>query len=874
MRKLLKKVFGSPEARALKSYEKRIEDVNALAAKYKKLSDTQLKAKTAEFKKLISEDKKTLDDILPEAFALVREASTRVLGQRHFDVQLIGGIAMHEGNVAEMKTGEGKTLVATLPIYLNALSGQGVHLVTVNDYLAQRDAGWMGGIYDFLGMTVSVIISQASYIYDTQHENTEHDDERLKHLRPITRQEAYAADITYGMNSEFGFDYLRDNMVQEAGQLRQRDLHYAIVDEVDSILIDEARTPLIISAPSSSSGSSYSLFSQVARRLEPKDYEVDEKRRAAALTDDGVDKVQQILGLDNLYTPENVQVIYHLEQALRAETLFKKDKDYVVTPDGEIVIVDEFTGRLLHGRRYNEGLHQAIEAKEGVDVQQESVTLATISYQNYFRLYKKLAGMTGTAKTEEQEFQEVYDLNVVEVPTNRPLIRDDRTDRIYATEKGKFTALVEDVKQLQKKGQPVLIGTVSIEKNEVVSKLLARAGVEHSVLNAKHHEQEATIVAKAGNKGAVTLATNIAGRGTDIKLSEEIQKLGGLVVAGSERHEARRIDNQLRGRGGRQGEPGMTQFYVSAEDDLMRIFGGDRIKNLMSRLGVDETTPIENNTLSKAIENAQKKVESHNFDARKNVVQYDDVMNRHRKATYVLRQEILKSQDISQHIYDLISEEAASITASYADKAKEFKKEMEAVIPLPNQQIKSITAAPAESRAQKAAEISLKSYKDRVKRLGQEAMRKLERALYLQALDTAWMQHLENMQHLREGITWRSIGQRDPLVEYRREGQSMFERMQEELRNNVVQFIFRAEPPDEPEEVVETELTRAAQSAVEGGAQPSASRQARRLRAAEPKSADVKVTVSSTDKPKSDKNRGQGSTKAQRKRKKKARRRK
>ncbi|HEX9594534.1 MAG TPA: preprotein translocase subunit SecA, partial [Candidatus Saccharimonadales bacterium] len=630
----------------------------------------------------------------------------------------------------------------------------------------------------------------------------------------------------------------------------------------------------IISAPSSSSGSSYSLFAQVARRLEPKHYEVDEKRRAAALTDDGVENVQKILGLDNLYTPENVQVIYHLEQALRAETLFKKDKDYVVTADGEIVIVDEFTGRLLHGRRYNEGLHQAIEAKEGVDVQQESVTLATISYQNYFRLYKKLAGMTGTAKTEEQEFQEVYDLDVVEVPTNRPLIRDDRTDRIYATETGKFTALVEDVKQLQKKGQPVLIGTVSIEKNELVSKLLARAGVEHSVLNAKHHEQEAAIIAKAGNKGAVTLATNIAGRGTDIKLSKEIQKLGGLVVAGSERHESRRIDNQLRGRGGRQGEPGMTQFYVSAEDDLMRIFGGDRIKSLMSRLGVDETTPIENRSLSKAIENAQKKVESHNFDARKNVVQYDDVMNRHRKATYVLRQEILKSQDISQHIQDLISEEAASITAAYADKTKEFKKEMEAVIPLSAPQIKSITAVPAETRMQKAAEISLKSYQDRVKRLGQAAMRKLERALYLQALDTAWMQHLENMQHLREGITWRSIGQRDPLVEYRREGQSMFERMQEELRNNVVQFVFRAEPPAEPEEAVETELTRAARSAVEGGVQPSSSRQTRRQQTAESKPADVKVAVSSTDKPKSDKSRGQSSTKAQRKRKKKARRRK
>lgn len=865
MRNVLKKVFGSPEARALKSYEKRISGINDLAPKYKKMSDAQLKAKTAEFKKLLAGGKATLDDILPEAFALVRETADRVLGLRPFDVQLIGGIALHEGNVAEMKTGEGKTLVATMPVYLNALLGEGVHVVTVNDYLAQRDAGWMGGIYDFLGLSLSVIISQDSFIYDPEYDNKDHQDERLRHLRPISRQEAYQADITYGMNSEFGFDYLRDNMVQEASQLRQRDLAYAIVDEVDSILIDEARTPLIISAPASSSGSSYSLFAQIARRLDPDDYEVDEKRRAAALTDSGVDKVQQILGLENLYAPENVQVIYHLEQALRAETLFKRDKDYVVTPDGEIIIVDEFTGRLLHGRRYNEGLHQAIEAKEGVEVKQESVTLATISYQNYFRLYKKLAGMTGTAKTEEQEFQQVYNLNVVEVPTNRPLIRDDRPDRIYSTEKGKFKALVEEVKALKKKGQPVLIGTVSIEKNEYLSKLLSQSGVEHSVLNAKHHEQEAAIIAKAGQKGAVTLATNIAGRGTDIKLSDEVKKLGGLAVLGSERHESRRIDNQLRGRGGRQGEPGITQFYVSAEDDLMRIFGGDRIKGLMSRLGVDETTPIENRSLSKAIENAQKKVESHNFDARKNVVQYDDVMNRHRKATYSLRQEILKSDDISQRIKDLVTDELAAIVAAYSTNSQELGKELQAAVPFSGQQIKSILKASVESRADKAAETALNMYEARAKRFGKSAMRQLERTIYLQALDTAWMQHLENMQHLREGITWRSIGQRDPLVEYRREGQSMYDRMQQELRNNIVQFLFRAEPPQEAEEVVETELTKAAQSAVEGGNAPSGSRQARRQASAQ------KEPETTTVKPQARPSRS--TTKAQRKRKKKARRR-
>jgi len=875
MKAVLKKLFGSPEARALKSYEQRVSGINALAAKYKAMSDKQLAGQTAVLKKRLESKDVTLDDLLPDAFAVVRETATRTLGQRHFDVQLIGGMALHEGNVAEMKTGEGKTLVATLPVYLNALAERGVHVVTVNDYLAQRDAGWMAGIYHFLGLSVSVIVSQASYLYDPEFTNTEHDDERFRHLKPINRQEAYAADVAYGMNSEFGFDYLRDNMVQDAAQLRQRELRYAIVDEVDSILIDEARTPLIISAPSSASGSSYALFAQVAGRLSGDDYEVDEKRRAAALTDAGVDKVQQILGLENLYAPDNVQVIYHLEQALRAETLFKRDKDYVVTPEGEIIIVDEFTGRLLQGRRYNEGLHQAIEAKEGVEVQQESVTLATISYQNYFRLYHKLAGMTGTAKTEEEEFQQVYNLDVVEVPTNRPLIRQDRTDRIYSTEQGKFSALIADVKQLQDKGQPVLIGTVSIEKNELVSKLLAKAAIQHEVLNAKNHEREAAIIAQAGEPGAVTLATNIAGRGTDIKLSDQVQKKGGLVVLGSERHESRRIDNQLRGRGGRQGEPGMTQFYVSAEDDLMRIFGGDRIKSLMARLGVDEDTPIENKTLSKALENAQKKVESHNFDARKNVVQYDDVMNRHRKATYSRRQEILRSDDVSGHILSMIEAEITELTAAYLSQPRELKKELGALIPFSPAQLAKIIKTQADNRPAAAVKLAKELYNAREKRFGADSLRQLERALYLQALDTAWMQHLENMQHLREGITWRSIGQRDPLVEYRREGQAMFERMEAELRNNIVQFIYRAEPPAQPEEAMETELTKAAERAIEGGPAGGASRAGRRQNSAKTdKTGQVKTTVSQpANRPPAAKHPERGGSKAARKRKKKARRR-
>jgi len=534
MKKLLKRILGDPQARTIKRHKRRVVEVNKLADKYKKLSDAKLKEQTQLLKNRLK--KESLDAILPDAFAVVREAATRTLGQRHFDVQLIGGMVLHEGNVAEMKTGEGKTLVATLPVYLNALTGKGVHVVTVNDYLAQRDTGWMGQIYGFLGMQTGVIIADESYVFDSAYTNSKHDDERFRHLRPATRQEAYTADITYGTNNEFGFDYLRDNMVREVEQLRQRDLHYAIVDEVDSILIDEARTPLIISAPAVTSGSAYAQFAKVARQLVAEtEYEVDEKRKSVVLTDEGVEKVEKILGITTLYATDNIRPIYHLEQALKAQTLFKRDKDYVVTNEGEVVIVDEFTGRLLKGRRYNEGLHQAIEAKEGVDVQEESMTLATISFQNYFRLYEKLAGMTGTAITESEEFHEVYKLDTVEIPPNRKIIREDKTDRIYKTEAAKFRAIVSEVKQLHRRGQPVLIGTVSIEKNELLGSLLKRADVPYQVLNAKNNEREAAIIAKAGHKGAVTLATNIAGRGTDIVLDENVKELGGLFVLGSER---------------------------------------------------------------------------------------------------------------------------------------------------------------------------------------------------------------------------------------------------------------------------------------------------------------------------------------------------
>lgn len=823
MKQALTKVFGDPQARIIKRLKKRVETVNNLADKYHEMKVPELKKQTDVLKKRLTKKGTTLDAILPDAFAVVREASDRVLNMRHFDVQLIAGMALHEGNVSEMKTGEGKTLMATLPVYLNALSGKGVHVVTVNDYLAQRDAGWMGELYEYLGMTTGVIINEASFIFDSKYDNDQHSDPRMRKLRPVSRKEAYAADITYGTNNEFGFDYLRDNMVNDRDLLRQRELNFAIVDEVDSILIDEARTPLIISAPAMENPELYQKFAKVAANLKTEHYILDEKRRSVSLTDAGVDKIEKMLGIKNLYSPEHVRSVYHMDQALKAQTLFRRDKDYVVATDGEVIIVDEFTGRLMHGRRYNEGLHQAIEAKEGVAVQQESQTLATISFQNYFRLYNKLSGMTGTAFTEAEEFQQIYGLDVIQIPPNRPLARVDRQDKIFKTEAGKVKALVEDVKTFQKEGRPVLIGSASIAKNELISRSLKKAGVKHELLNAKNNEREAAIIAEAGKKGAVTLATNIAGRGTDIVLGEGVKELGGLVVLGSERHEARRIDNQLRGRGGRQGDPGTTQFYVSTEDDLMRIFQGERIAALMDRLGVEDDMPIENRAVSKTLESAQKRVEGYNYDTRKNVVQYDNVINRHRRVVYKIRREILDGEDIRPEIERLIDAKLREVTVTPARNNPNYTESFESIIPIEKSLIQKIGEEKRDKQRFEAAQTAVKKfYATKEKELGSEIMRGVEREIYLQVLDLLWMQHLENMQHLREGIHWRSVGQRDPLVEYRQESQKLFESLQATLRDEVLRAIFHVHKHEvNPDKVTDdhydSELTAAARGSVERG---------------------------------------------------------
>ena len=813
MSNFLKRVLGDNQKGTVRRLKRRTNDVNKLEPVYQAMSDKELSDQTMVLKERLK--KESLDKILPDAFAVVREAAKRKLGQRHFDVQLVGGMVLHEGNVAEMKTGEGKTLVATAPVYLNALTGKGVHVVTVNEYLAQRDAGWMAQVYNFLGLSTGVIIPDASYIYDPEFTNEDHTDERFRHLKPCTRQEAYRADITYSTNNELGFDYLRDNMVREVDQLRQRELHFAIVDEVDSILIDEARTPLIISAPSTNSGQAYQQFSKVIGKLEEKHFVVDEKEKRVVLTEDGVDKVQKLLGIKNLYEEDNMRNIYHVDQALRARTLFVRDKDYVVTSEGEVVIVDEFTGRLLNGRRYNEGLHQAIEAKEGVPVQEESMTLATISFQNYFRLYEKLAGMTGTAMTESEEFHQIYELEVVDIPTNRSIARKDLTDRIYKTREAKVRAIVNAVKEMQQKGQPVLIGTVSIENNEEIGSALTKAGIPHQVLNAKNNEKEAQIVAQAGHKGAVTLATNIAGRGTDIVLASGVKELGGLFVLGSERHESRRIDNQLRGRTGRQGDPGETQFYVSTEDDLMRIFGGERIAALMDRLKVDEDMPLENRVISKSLEGAQKKVEGFNFDARKNVVKYDDVMNRHRKVTYETRRALLENTNIEDRIQQFIQEES-TIMASLPGNDDNYEKIITDVFPFDEPTLDRLFDAEADKFAKVLTEEARELYEARETAFTPEIMRMIERDVYFQILDNLWMQHLENMDHLREGIHWASVGQRDPLVEYRRRSQAMFETMQHELRRQVLRNLMHAMPANVAQlETRETDLTKAARHSVD-----------------------------------------------------------
>lgn len=819
----LTKVFGDPQKRILRKMQKKVNEVNKLGPTYKKMSKKELSAQTDVLKKQLSKKGVTLDAILPDAFALVREMSTRVLGMTPFDVQLIGGIALHEGNVAEMKTGEGKTLVATLPVYLNALEGRGVHVVTVNDYLAQRDGSWMGELYAALGLSTGVIINEASFIYDGSYDNENHTDPRMRKLRPCTRKEAYQADVTYGTNNEFGFDYLRDNMVNDIDLVRQRDLHFAIVDEVDSILIDEARTPLIISAPAADNPDAYYQFAKIAAKLAPEDYVLDEKRRSVALSDEGVEKVQKMLGIKNLYTPEYVRSVYHMDQALRAQTLFHRDKDYVVTNAGEVIIVDEHTGRLKQGNRYNEGLHQAIEAKEGVPVLQESMTLATISFQNFFRLYDKLSGMTGTAFTEAEEFQQIYELDVVVIPPNRKIARKDHEDLIFKTERGKLKAVAQAIKEYHEMGRPVLVGSGSIAKNEMIAEFLDKEGIKYELLNAKNNEHEAAIVEQAGEKGAITLATNIAGRGTDIKLGKGVKELGGLVVIGSERHESRRIDNQLRGRGGRQGDPGDTQFYVSTEDDLMRIFQGERIASLMDRLGVDEETAIQNRAVSKTLEAAQKRVEGYNYDTRKNVVQYDNVINRHRKVVYSMRRKILEGDNIKPEIQRLLSEMVASLTVVPSKNNPKFAEEFEGIIPLSSKELEAIGVEKKDkTRYELALKAAEKLYVAKEKELTAELIRRVEREVYLQVLDTLWMQHLENMQHLREGIHWRSVGQRDPLVEYRSESQKLFDGLQATLREEVLRSIYHVRRTDAVSRNADdtehdTELTKLAENSVEQG---------------------------------------------------------
>lgn len=821
--KALTKVFGDPQKRILKRLQKKVVEINALAPKYQKMSKKELREQTAVLKKRLAKKGVTLDTILPDAFAVVREMADRVIGERHYDVQLIGSMVLHEGNVAELKTGEGKTLMSTLAAYLNALEGKGVHIVTVNDYLAQRDAGWMGAIYDALNISVGVIINEASFVYDGSFDNEHHTDPRMKKLRPVTRKEAYQADITYGTNNEFGFDYLRDNMVNEVELVRQRDLNFAIVDEVDSILIDEARTPLIISAPAAENPDAYYQFAKIAARLVPEDYVLDEKRRSVALSDEGVEKVQKMLGIKNLYTPEYVRSVYHMDQALRAQTLFHRDKDYVVTNEGEVIIVDEHTGRLKQGNRYNEGLHQAIEAKEGVPVLQESMTLATISFQNYFRLYNKLSGMTGTAFTEAEEFQQIYSLDVVVVPPNKPITRVDHEDLIYKTEKGKIKAIADAIKEYHREGRPVLVGSGSIAKNEMIANYLDKENIKYEILNAKNNEREAAIVEEAGQKGAITLATNIAGRGTDIKLGKGVRELGGLVVIGSERHESRRIDNQLRGRGGRQGDPGDTQFYVSTEDDLMRIFQGERIALLMDRLGVDEETAIQNKAVSKTLEAAQKRVEGYNFDTRKNVVQYDNVINRHRKVVYTMRRKILEGGNIKDEIQRLIREKVLEQTVVPTRNNPKFVEEFTTIIPVDEKKLAKVGEEKKDkTRREKALKLADDLYAKKEKELGEELLRNVEREVYLQVLDTLWMQHLENMQHLREGIHWRSVGQRDPLVEYRSESQKLFDSLQASLRDEVLRAIYNVRKTDavvkeSSDDEYDTELTKLAENSVERG---------------------------------------------------------
>ena len=783
---ILNKILGNSNDREVKKLNIIVEDVNRWEPEIEKLSDKELRKKTDEFKERLSEGE-TLEDLLPEAFAVVREVSKRTLGMRPFDVQVLGGIVLHQGRIAEMKTGEGKTLVATMPAYLNALTGKGVHVVTVNDYLARRDSEWMGKIYNFLGLEVGLIVHDLDY---------------------EARKKAYNADITYGTNNEFGFDYLRDNMVLYKEQMVQRPLNYAIVDEVDSILIDEARTPLIISGQAEESTDIYYRFARFVPRLkEGEDYNVDEKAHSVMPTEKGIKKAESFLGVENLYDEENMELLHHFQQALKAHALMKIDRDYVVK-DGQVIIVDEFTGRLMFGRRYSDGLHQAIEAKEGVKVEHESKTLATITFQNYFRMYKKLSGMTGTAATEEEEFRKIYGLDVVVIPTNKPMIRVDYPDVIYKTEKGKFEAVVNEIVECHKRGQPVLVGTVSIEKSELLSSMLKRRGIPHQVLNAKYHEKEAEIVAKAGQRGAVTIATNMAGRGTDIVLGEGVAELGGLHIIGTERHEARRIDNQLRGRSGRQGDPGSSRFYVSLEDDLMRLFGSDNIKSIMDRLGLEEDQPIEHSLITKAIENAQKKVEARNFDIRKHVLEYDDVMNTQREVIYSQRRKVLEKEDLKESIKQMIVDVIDRLLEIYAGKEihpeewdiKGLSEYMADIF-----QIRDvIDSASLENMSRDDVRDTLiekaqAAYEKKEEELGSETMRELERFIMLKVVDQKWMDHIDAMDQLREGIGLRAYGQRDPVIEYKIEGYDMFQEMIKNIQEDTLRYLFRVQVKAAPQ---------------------------------------------------------------------------
>ena len=799
-------------AKEVKKLEKIVKVINSHEDATKRLDDASLRAKTDAFRARI-ESEKDLETVLPEAFAVVREASQRAIGLRHYDVQMIGGIVLHQGRISEMRTGEGKTLVGTCPTYLNALLGKGVHVVTVNDYLAKRDARWMGPIYHFLGLTVGVIQHDTAFIFDPQWEV---DDESVNHLRPVHRREAYAADITYGTNNEFGFDYLRDNMVMRLEDCVQRPLWYAIVDEVDSILIDEARTPLIISGMGRKSTDLYDRFSKLVLKLSREtDYEVDEKAHSVPLTEAGVAHVEDILGIRkpaSLYDDDNIELVHHVNQALRAKELYKLDDEYVIR-DGEIVIVDEFTGRLMFGRRYSDGLHQAIEAKEGVKVRQEDQTLATITFQNYFRLYHKLAGMTGTAATEEREFRDIYRLDVVVIPTNRPTRRQDLADQVYKNQQAKLNAVILDIEECHKKGQPVLVGTRSIEKSEELSRHLKKRGIPHNVLNAKYHEQEASIIAQAGHKGAVTIATNMAGRGVDIILggnppdpeeSTLVKSNGGLHIIGTERHESRRIDNQLRGRAGRQGDPGSTRFYVALDDELMRLFGSDRIAGWMDRLGVEEDVPIEHGLITKGIENAQSKVESRHYDMRKSVLEYDDVMNKQREVIYAERLRIIKGENLRPHILEMLDGLFSDLVDLYVpENVTRDEWDVDGLVrgvreffPLDDDDAEELKDLDRAGMRELVVEAAHEAYEKREEELGGDLLRELERVALLHTIDDKWIDHLQSMDMLREGIGLRAYGQKDPRLEYINEAFNEFESLKQRIQEDTINFLYKVRVHD------------------------------------------------------------------------------